>query len=212
MARLRTGSLAATVVLLATAAPAHATHLGTGNPDCVNAVPAAGAASYDAGRVRVLGYASGTVGAINLRAIDSATPPPVPDVFKPAAGPPVATDAQVAGALVSLSFPGLPNTFLLGGSPFTQVKESAFPLDLSATKTHAGAQTLSMLFNGRVRIWQPESFRCESTQGNTLWTVTIPKVSLDGYATAPTGADDADLEPWGTGLDISLAPGDTSGL
>jgi hypothetical protein len=202
--------LALALVALAAASPATATHLGSGLPDCVNTVAAIPASvGYDIGRLHVVGYAGGTIGGINLRIVDNATPNPVPDVFNPQGPPPVATELELAGALVSLSFPGLPNTFLLGGPPTTTVKESAFPLD-PTTKVHAGAQTLLMTFSGRVRIYSPQSFTCESVTSPLLKTFTISKVDLDGFATAITGLDDADLEPWGLGLDIALAPGDTS--
>lgn len=192
------------------AAPASATHMGTDYPDCVNNVPAASPGSYDVGRVQMSGYAGGTIAGLDLQLVDSVTPGFVPDVFKPdpAGGP---EHIQVAGALVSVEMPGLQNTFLNNGPPTTRVAEDAFPVDLSTVDTHSGAQKVSMIFNGEITIHPVERFTCESVQqDNLLWTFRIQKVDLNGYATAITTADDAVQEPWGTGLNIQISPGDTS--
>lgn len=203
-----------TVIALAVAVlgvgSAGATHWGSQYADCANTVPAAAAGSYDIARLRTEGYATGSILGVDLDLVDRVTPNPVPDAFAPNRPAPVAQEMNVAGALVTLSFPGLANQFLLGGAPTTEVAESAFPVDLDA-KAHAGAHTLSAIFNGRVTVWAPESFTCESTKlANTLWKFTISRVALDGYVTPLTDADDHYGEPWGTGVGVSVRAGDTS--
>lgn len=202
-------ALAATAVLMN---PVTATHAGSGHPDCVNTVPAAEPAAYDVARVRTEGYASGNFLGVDLRLVDHVTPAPVPDVFEERRPAPVTLDMNVAGALVSLAFPGLQNAFLLGGAPVTEVKEHASPLDASgAVTSHAGAQTLSAIFNGRITAWAPESFTCESVERpGLLWTFTIQRIALDGYATALTDLDDDEAEPWGTAFSLAIGPGDTA--
>jgi hypothetical protein len=68
---------------------------------------------------------------------------------------------------------------------------------------------VSVIFHKRVTIYQPSTFSCQSTfDPNTSYDITISKIVLDGYGTsAPTG-----LEPFGTGLEIAISPGDTSSL
>lgn len=179
-----------------------------GYPHCVNTLPAAQSGFYEAGRVKFSGYAGGIVAGIPLHAVDAVSPNPVPDVFNPANDG--ATHLQLAGGVVSLDVPGLQNTFLHDGPPFTKVRERAFPVQTGSTVTHAGAQSVTMIFNGEVTIHPNEKFKCESVKDdNLLWTFSIPKVELDGYATAVT-ADDTSVEPWGAGVGIDINPGDTS--
>lgn len=186
---------------------AQATHLGQ-YQDCVNQVSAASAGFYEAGRVQFSGYASGFVAGVPLQAVDAVSPNPIPDVFNPASDG--ATHMQLAGGVVSLDVPGLHNTFLHNGPPTTTVGERAFPVQTGSTVAHQGAQSVTMVFNGEATIHPNESFKCESVnKANTLYKFSIPKIELDGYATA-VSADDGAVEPWGVGAGIDINPGDTS--
>jgi hypothetical protein len=78
-------------------------------PPCQNALPATGSASYDFGRINTSGYAGGSLLGINAGLVDQVTPTNTPKAFKPAAPPPVTSQQEVAGDLVALSYPGLPN-------------------------------------------------------------------------------------------------------
>lgn len=195
----------AAVALVATGA--QATHVA-GYPHCVNQLDAAESGFYEAGRVRFSGYAGGIVAGVPLQATDTVSPSPTPDVFDPADDG--ATHMQLAGGVISLDVPGLQNTFLHDGPPFTKVRERAYPIQTGSTASHTGAQSVTMVFNGEVTIHPNESFKCESVnEDGLIWRFSIPKVELDGYATAMS-ADDGAVEPWGVGTGIDISPGDTS--
>lgn len=189
-------------------APASAVHVAA-LPHCENLVAPVANAEFPQGRVQALGYAKGNVGALNLAAVDGATPSPAPDVFEPGEPSPVLLTMQVVGAAVSLHFPGLENTILLGGPPTTTVRTDLGPL-AGETTEHAGAQAISMVFSGRVTLWTPEKFRCTSVQivnQNVTWAFSMQKVRLDGFALRPTSLENPEAA-WGWAQNGRVDPGE----
>lgn len=212
--------VAVAALLLAAALPAAGYHDPPRDvPYCDSQDAITGGSSWDTARIQSIGYVTDLPTTIGVdEPVEKATgySNVLPDVFKEKSNVQYVRDAHVVGTPLDLHYPGFENYHLgddlpNGGNATTVVEDGVRHTQVGMERTFAGAHRVSMVFTGRILVWGEESFTCHNHDPDNPSdeTHTAQKVALSGVATAITDVDDAE-EDWGTGVDVTVKPGDES--